>query len=68
MEEPMDHAAVQRQCEALLRGIGVPGFIIFGWKKGEKEFGVVSSYRDMPKDAAIKGMTWALHDFVNKAF
>jgi hypothetical protein len=70
----MDNAEIQKKCEAFLKSLGVPGFLVFGWKKSpsanseQAEFGVVSSYHQMPKDAAIKGMTWALHDFVNKSF
>lgn len=70
----MDNAEIQKRCEAFLKELGVPGFVIFGWKKtpstssGQAQFGVVSSYNQMPKDAAIKGMTWALHDFVNRTF
>ena len=70
----MDNAEVQKKCEEFLRSLGVPGFIIFGWKKGEAEepkkaeYGVVSSYHQIPKEAAIKGMTWALADFVKRSF
>ena len=70
----MDNPDVQKKCEEFLRSLGVPGFIIFGWKKGadeegkKTEFGVVSSYHQMPKDAAMKGMTWALQDFVQRSF
>lgn len=70
----MDNAEVQRKCEEFLRSLGVPGFIIFGWKKGETEkvkqaeYGVISSYHQIPKEAAIKGMTWALADFVKRSF
>ena len=70
----MDNAEVQKKCEDFLRSLGVPGFIIFGWKKGaaekgqQAEYGVVSSYHQVPKEAAIKGMTWALADFVKRSF
>ena len=70
----MDNAEVQKKCEDFLRSLGVPGFIIFGWKKGEPvqgqqaEYGVVSSYHQVPKEAAMKGMTWALADFVKRSF
>ena len=64
----MDNAEVQKRCEAFLKELGVPGFIIFGWKKADQQFGVVSSHYQMPKDAAVKGMAWALHDFVNRSF
>lgn len=64
----MDNAEIQKKCEAFLKELGVPAFLVFGWRKKENEFGVVSSYHQIPKDAAMKGMTWALHDFVNKSF
>jgi len=70
----MDNPDVQKKCEEFLQSLGVPGFLVFGWKKGsdeegkKAEFGVVSSYHQMPKDAALKGMTWALQDFVQRSF
>ena len=29
-------------------------------------FGVVSSFHEMPVNAAVKGMTWALNDFASR--
>jgi hypothetical protein len=72
MIPPMDNAEIQRKCEAFLKELGVPGFIVFGWKKdevdaaGHSQFGVVSSFHEMPVNAALKGLTWALHDFTNR--
>ncbi len=63
----MDHDEIQRKCEAFLKELNVPAFIVFGWKKSDEEFGVVSSYHEMPPNAAIKGMSWALHDYISKA-
>jgi hypothetical protein len=63
----MDQQEIQKKVEGFLKELGVPSFIVFGWKKGEKEFGVVSSYNKMPPNALIKGMSWALHDFINKS-
>lgn len=62
----MDHAEIQQKCEALLRELNVPSFVVFGWRKNDTEFGVVSSYHDMPANAAVKGMSWALHDYINR--
>lgn len=58
---------IEAKCEQFLKELGVPGFIVFGWRKQNEEFGVVSSYHEMPKNVAIKAMSWALHDFANKA-
>lgn len=72
MSNPIDNEDIQRKCEAFLRELGVPGFIVFGWQKQDPkpeegaQFGVVSSFHEMPVNAAVKGMTWALHDFTNR--
>lgn len=63
----MDQEAVQKKIESFLKELDVPSFIVFGWKKGEKEFGVVSSHHEIPANAAIKGMSWAMNDFINKS-
>lgn len=65
--QPMDNQDIQLKCEAFLRELGVPGFIVFGWQKDDQAFGVVSSFHEMPVNAAVKGMSWALHDFVSKS-
>ena len=62
----MDQAEVQAKIEAFLQELDAPAFIVFGWKKTEKEFGVVSSHHEIPPNAAIKGMSWALNDFIGK--
>ena len=63
----MDQEEVQQKIEAFLAELDVPSFIVFGWKKTDKEFGVVSSHHNMPPNAAIKGMSWALNDFIGKS-
>lgn len=65
--QPLDNDAIQQKCEEFLRQLGIPGFIVFGWQKDDAQFGVVSSFHEMPVNAAVKGMTWALSDFVNKS-
>lgn len=62
-----DNDEIQRKCEQFLHELGIPGFIVFGWKKEGTEFGVVSSFHEMPVNAAVKGMTWVLNDFVTKS-
>ncbi len=63
----MDQLEIQKKIEAFLAELGVPSFIVFGWKKTDSEFGVVSSHHQIPPKAAIKGMSWALNDFINKS-
>ena len=63
----MDQEEVQKKVEAFLKELDVPSFVVFGWKKTESEFGVVSSHHEIPPNAAIKGMSWALNDFINKS-
>jgi hypothetical protein len=64
---PADNNEIQKKCQEFLKELGVPGFIVFGWQKEKDSYGVVSSFHRMPKHAAVKGMSWALHDFVNKS-
>jgi hypothetical protein len=65
--EPIDSRVIERKCEEFLHALGVPGFIVFGWQKSEnEEFGVVSSYHEVPPNVAVKAMTWALNDFAHK--
>ena len=66
-EQPFDQDIIQKKCEDFLRDLKVPGFIVFGWQKDAHEYGVVSSFHEMPVNAAVKGMTWALHDFTSKS-
>lgn len=63
----MDDKMIQEQCERFLKELGIPGFVTFCWQKGEKEFGIVSSYSKMPKTMAVKAMTTALYDLTKKA-
>lgn len=67
MPDPLDSQDIQRKCEAFLKDLGVPGFIVFGWQRDGEKFSVVSSFNRMPVNAAVKGMSWALNDFVNKS-
>ncbi|TSC58803.1 MAG: hypothetical protein Greene041619_349 [Candidatus Peregrinibacteria bacterium Greene0416_19] len=63
---PIDPTDIQKKCEEFLASLGIPGFIIFGWKKDDDNMGIVYSYHDVPINAAIKGVSWALHDFISK--
>lgn len=66
----MNEEEVRNKCEAFVKSLGMPCFIVFGWEKEvdeeQKQYGMVSSYHEMPTPAVIKGMTWALSDIVNK--
>ncbi|MCF7844968.1 MAG: hypothetical protein K9M03_04035 [Kiritimatiellales bacterium] len=69
----MDQQDIQKKIESFLEDLGVPSFIVFGWQKDDgkspeqKQFGVVSSYHKVPTNVAIKGMSWALNDFISKS-
>ncbi len=65
--QPLDNEAIQKKCEQFLQELGIPGFLVFGWQKEDQQFGVVSSFHKVPVNAAVKGMTWALNDFVNRS-
>ncbi len=62
----MDQKEIEKRVAEFLKSLGVPAFIIFGWQKADKEFGVVSSQHKMPPKVAIKGISWALNDVINR--
>lgn len=57
---------IQKKCEAFLRELGTPGFIVFGWPKSDEEFGVTYSAHDMPPQIVVKGLTSVLSDYTAK--
>lgn len=59
---------IEKKCQEFLEGLGVPGFIVFGWQKEPGEFGVVSSYHEIPPPVVVKGIAWALHHVTDQAF
>ena len=63
----MDQANIQQQVEQFLKSLDVPGFIIFGYKTKENQFSIVSSYNEMPTNAAIKGLSRVLAEFTERA-
>lgn len=65
-QPPLNNDEVQKKCEDFLKSLGVPGFIVFGWQKEDSQYGVVSSFNKMPVNAGVKGLTWALSQFVQK--
>jgi len=66
----MDQKEIQQKVEAFLATLDVPGFIVFGYQNAEegetKHFNIISSYNKMPANAAIKGLSQALNDFVHR--
>ena len=64
----MSDEDIQKKVEAFLTTLGVPGFIIFGYKKEDDKFQIVSSYSQMPKIAAIKGLSKVLNEFIDREF
>lgn len=69
---PMDQKAIQKQVEDFLASMGTPGFIVFGYiepgQNTEKpRCSIVSSFKDMPANAAVKGLSKVLSDFSNQA-
>lgn len=70
----MKQSDLQKRVEQFLNEIGVPGFIVFGYMEQEpnieaakQQLHIVSSFKDMPTNAAIKGLTRVVSDFANKA-
>ena len=63
----MDNKEIEEKVKEFLNSLGVSSFIVFGWQKNEKEFGIVSSQHKMPSKAVIKGMSWALNDYISKS-
>jgi hypothetical protein len=59
-------AVIQKKVEEFLKALGIPGFIVFGYKKDDQNFQIVSSYNKMPKIAAVKGLSKVLHEFVER--
>ncbi|MFA6523294.1 MAG: hypothetical protein WCS85_02915 [Candidatus Peribacteraceae bacterium] len=62
----MDEEEIQKRCEAFLRELGRPGFIVFGWPKNEDEFGVTYSAHEIPPQVVIKGLISVLSDYTTK--
>lgn len=62
----MDQPELQKRIEAFLKDLDVPSFIVFGFQKSEKEFGFIWSHHEAPPNVVIKGLSWALQDFVQK--
>ena len=62
----MEQEEIQSRINAFLKDLGIPSFIVFGWKKDEKDFGIIWSQHQVPPKVAIKGLSWALNDVISK--
>lgn len=62
----MNTAEIQKQCEAFLKSINVPAFIVLGFQTDPENTQVVYSLKDMPLKGAVKGMTHTLNDLIGR--
>lgn len=62
----MDTADIQKQCEAFLKSINVPGFIVLGLQTDPNNVQVVYSMKEMPMKGVVKSLTHTLNDLVGK--
>ena len=64
--QPPDQQSFERRLKALLDEYGVPGFIIFGWKKQDGSYRVTYSTRRTPKTVFMKCLAWVMNDYASK--
>lgn len=62
----MDTSKIQSQCEAFLKSIGIPGFIVIGLQSHPENVDMVYSLNDMPLKGAVKGLTHTLNDLIGR--
>ena len=62
----MDTAQVQKQCEAFLKQINLPGFIVLGFQADPENVQLVYSLKDMQLKSVVKGLTHMLNDLISK--
>ncbi len=62
----MDISLIQKQCEAFLKTINVPGFIVLGFQENKENVQMVYSIKEMPAKAVLKGLTHMVDDLVGK--
>jgi len=62
----MDITQIQQQCEAFLKTINVPGFIVLGFQESKENVQMVYSIKEMQPKAVLKGLTHMLDDLVGK--
>ena len=61
----MDTAKIKEQCEAFLKQINVPGFVVIGLQT-ENNTQVVYSLKEMPLKGIVKGLTHILNDVMQR--
>ena len=62
----MNTQEIQAQCEAFLKSIGIPGFIVIGLQTEPENTQVVYSLNNMPLKGAVKGLTHTLNDLIGR--
>lgn len=62
----MDTKEIQRQCEAFLKSIDMPGFIVLGLQTDPENTQVTYSLKEMPLKGAVKSLTHTLNDLISK--
>ena len=58
----MNKVTIRHPGERVLKELGIPGFIVFGWQKAGKEFGIVYSTRQTPPNLVVKGVSFVLQE------
>ncbi len=62
----MNTAEIQKQCEAFLKSIGMPGFVVIGFQTEPENTQMVYSLKDMPLKGVVKGLTHTLNDLIGR--
>ena len=62
----MDTSSIQKQCEAFLKSLDVPGFVVIGLQTEKENTQMVYSLKDMPLKGFVKGLTHILNDLISK--
>lgn len=62
----MDAKNIQSQCEAFLKSLPFPAFLVIGLQTGPEKVDLVYSLNNMPMKAAVKGLAKTLDDVASK--
>ncbi|OGJ61726.1 hypothetical protein A3A67_01520 [Candidatus Peribacteria bacterium RIFCSPLOWO2_01_FULL_51_18] len=62
----MNTEEIQKQCEAFLKQINVPAFIVLGFHADPENVQLVYSLKDMPLKSVVKGLTHMLNDLISR--
>ncbi len=63
---PPDNAEIQRRCEAFLKEIDVPGFVLFGRQEEDGSCTVTYSVHRIGIKNALLGMLTAVTDLIKR--